>query len=154
MVNAVRKRQKNDQQWGLLGDIEIEVTTAPRRFRHEEGSKLVEIEKIGEKPGLQHTGEELQEITWDFRFHAGWCDPEEQLQEVQKAHREKKPLTLVFGKTVIKGNYVIESISTTVSRTDLKGRLVEIEMNVKLKETASKVSKKKSLFKSPFKTRK
>lgn len=141
--------KKSQKPWGLLGDIEFELIDAPMDFRFTEASEFAEHEKIGRKPGLQYTGEALHDLDLRFRFHCGWCNPDKQLRELQKARRKHEPLKLVLGNGHFAANYVIEEIRSSLERTDLAGKTIEVNVDVRLKETSTK-PKPKKLGRSPF----
>lgn len=148
-LDKVQKQQKSQKPWGLLGEIEFELIDAPLSFRFTEAAEFAEHAKIGRKPGLQYTGEALHQLDLRFRFHCGWCNPDKQLRELQKARRKHEPLKLVLGNGHFNTSYVIEEIRTDLERTDLEGKTIEIDVDVRLKETTTK-PKPKKLKRSPF----
>lgn len=150
MVNQLRKSQK---PWGLLGDIEFELDLAPRTFDYSEASTFAEHERIEGKASLQYTGEDLQELTWTFRFGAAWCDPDEQLRRLQAARAEHQPLALVLGAGRFKADYVIERIRVVLAQTDERGQTLELQVQVTLKESVTKAQPRKKLLFNPFKKR-
>lgn len=145
----LEKQRKATTPIVLLGEMIFEVVDAPRRFQLTEKSSYAEIPKIEAKPGLQWTGEELRSLNLTFRLNPAWGNPEEQLQELQQAREEHIALSLTIGTGVFAGDYVIEEISSTLSRTDLQGNIVECSVSVRLKETVQTKATKK-LAKSPF----
>lgn len=147
--SKLQKQRKATTPIVLLGDMVFELVDAPRRFQFTEKSTYSEISKIEAKPGLQWTGEALHTLTLDFRLNPAWCNPEEQLQELQKAREEHTTLPLTIGTGVFTGDYVIEEISSHLNRTDLQGNIVECAVSVKLKETV-RTKAPKTITKSPF----
>ncbi len=61
-------------------------------------------------------------------------------------------MQLTLGNGQIAGRYVLEEISSTINRTDTQGRLISIEVSVKLKEDAGAIKREKRIA-SPFKKR-
>ncbi|WP_088893210.1 phage tail protein [Leptolyngbya ohadii] len=155
MVSGINKQQKvaNRAPLALLGDLEIDIITAPRSFDFTERSVYSQHDKIERKPGLQYTGESLNEISMDFRLASQWTDPDAQLKRLQAARRAHLSMALILGTGRFAGNYVIEEIRTNVVVTDISGNLDAIEVSVKLKETLTKPPKTKRFGKSPFKKR-
>ena len=121
--------------WGTLGTLQFQVDEAPRSLRYREGTEYAEHPRIEGKPTIQKTAESLQTIDLSFRFGIGWCDPDEQLQRLQQARTDARPMPLVLGQGAFAGNYVIETIDVNVRQTDAEGRLEYIDVTVSLLET-------------------
>ncbi|MBD2261376.1 phage tail protein [Pseudanabaena sp. FACHB-2040] len=157
MVNSAitpNKRPKaGTQPFGLLGDIEIEVSLAPRKFSYNEGSSFAEHPRIEGTPTLQYTGEELRNLDLAFRFHFGWCNPDEQLKKLQKARRDRKPMLLLIGTGRFKTYYVIEEIKVALTDCLPDGVTLSIEVDVKLVETTDRPKPLSLQSASPFKKR-
>lgn len=151
MVSGLQlnKQQKATTPIILLGDMVFEVIDSPRNFVFTEKSTFSEISKIEEKPSLQWTGEALTTLSMDFRFGAAWCNPEEQLKELQTARAAHTALSLTIGTGVFAGFFVVEEVGTTLKRTDLSGNIVQCDVAIKLKETA-KPQASKQFKRSPF----
>ncbi|MDX2215524.1 MAG: phage tail protein [Oculatellaceae cyanobacterium bins.114] len=152
MVDAAKqpsKKKANQPPLFLLGDIEFELIEAPKGFNFTEKSVYSEHPKIEKKPGLQWVGENLNEISMDFRFASQWGDPDAQLKRLQAARVQHKPMALILGTGRFQGNYVIEDIRTNLLTTDQQGRFDLIEVQVKLKETLTKPPANKPFGRSP-----
>ncbi|HEY9737547.1 MAG TPA: phage tail protein [Trichocoleus sp.] len=156
MVNSAIRPNKQPKPgtkpFALLGDIEIEVSQAPRKFSYNEGSVYADQPRIEGTPSLQYTGEHLRTLDLAFRFHAGWCRPDEQLKKLQMARRDRKPMLLLLGTGRFKTYYVIEEIKVTLTDCLPDGNTLSIEVDVKLCETTDKprptsVSQQPSPFK-------
>lgn len=129
--------QASRTSFALLGDIEFQISNAPRSFRFSESNTYAEHPKIEGKPGLQYTGESLKEIKMAFRWHYTWSSPATELQRLQNARTDKTVMPLIMGSGRFYGNYVIEGIDTAVIQSDEEGNLVQIDVDVELKETTA-----------------
>lgn len=138
--------------WALLGDIEFELSQAPEQFDISESTRYVEIPRIEQQPTLQWVGDELRQISWDFVFNVGWCNPSEQLRRLQAARLARKPLPLTLSTGVFTGNYLITQLSTEIRRTLADGTLLSIEVSVDLLETTEQ-PEPETVALEPFLTR-
>lgn len=93
------------------------------------------INRIGQKPLLQATGDELNTLEMSFIFTAGWCKPDEQLKRLQEAMNAKQPLALGWGNGRFDGNYVIESLDSEITDTLPTGEVLALTVDVSLLET-------------------
>lgn len=142
-----------DALFGLLGDIEFDLSTSPNGFRVSERSKFAEHPKIESTPTLQWTGDELNELNFTFRFAAHWCNPDERVRVLRSARLKHTAMRLVVGNNVFKGSYVIQEVRSEIRRTDGTGKLVWVDVEVNLKESdavAAGASGSSGIGKSPF----
>jgi phage protein U len=121
--------------WGTLGDINIDVGDAPTGLTYKEKTQYARHDRIEGKATLQRTGEDLQTLDLTFSFGIGWCNPDEQVRQLQQLRIDGKPLTLILGDGIISGNYVLENVNITLTQTDAEGKTEFVEVSVKLLET-------------------
>ena len=124
--------------WGLLGNIQFELSEAPLKLEVAEKTTYQRIPRIEQKPALQWTGDELRTIRLEFTFNAGWCNPSEQLRRLQDARVAREPMDLIVGGGEFRGYYLIEQIQSQVQQTDAAGSLLWLTVPVSLTETTDR----------------
>ncbi|MEO1399666.1 MAG: phage tail protein [Cyanobacteria bacterium J06635_1] len=124
--------------WALLGNIEFQLSEAPRAFSSTKRVRFVEIPRIEQKPATQWTGDELRDLRLSFRFGAAWCDPDQQLRRLQQAQSDHTPMGLTLGGGTLRGYYLIEQVGVKLIQSDAEGNALVIEVDVALNETTDK----------------
>ena len=80
-------------------------------------------------------GKSLQELTLKIKLSTAFgTDPQKLLSAIYKNAEKEEPLPFILGDGTIVGKFVIEEIAKEWKRTDNKGRLLSVELEVKLKE--------------------
>ena len=121
--------------WGLLGNIQFQLSEAPTRLGVTESTNFVKIPRIEQKPALQWTGDELRQLKFEFRFNVSWCNPSDQLRRLQDARISRQPMDLIVGEGEFRGYYLIQKIEAQVEQTDAEGNLLWVSVPVSLTET-------------------
>lgn len=99
-----------------LGDIVFELLKEPLKWDGEKTWTYAGHPIIWGETKLQYTGHEPRTFDLSLRFHASFCDPEEELKrlEAQAWKRGKDgfraPLALILGSGEVLGKYVIAKI--------------------------------------------
>ncbi|MEM1240855.1 MAG: phage tail protein [Cyanobacteria bacterium P01_H01_bin.26] len=124
--------------WGLLGDIQFELSEAPLKLEVAEKTTYQLIPRIEQKPALQWTGDELRTLRLEFTFNVSWCNPSEQLRRLQDARVERLPMDLIVGGGEFRGYYLIEQLQSQVQQTDGQGNLLWLTVSVTLTETTDR----------------
>lgn len=151
MVQGIQKQPKK-KIFCLLGDVEIELINAPKSFAFKESNNYTEHDRIEGKPTLQWVGEDLDTLDLAFRFHANWCDPDAQLQQLRRLKDGRSPFPLTLGTGTFSGYWVIDDLSVNMPLTDERGNTIQLDVTVKLTEAErSKASPAKKL--APFRKR-
>ncbi|MBI3130529.1 MAG: phage tail protein [Acidobacteria bacterium] len=127
------------QVWGALGDLTFSILTAPDALEIQDGVTYARQTLICEKPHLQWTGYELQEIKLPLRWHhLVHPDIEGQLKALLQAMNERQVLPLVIGGQdgtgLYAGSFVIPRISRQVTRLLPDGRIAAVDLSVELLE--------------------
>jgi phage protein U len=123
-----------EQQFALLGDIAFNLITYLPGFDHTVGASFAEHALIERKPRLQWVGDELDEITIDLSFHAGFCQPEAEMARLRNAVRAHEALTFMFANGHIVGDYVLLQLKQTASQTMTDGTLIAVTGQLTMKE--------------------
>ncbi|MEX3690084.1 phage tail protein [Paraburkholderia sp. BR14263] len=133
-VNQLLGQVQGGVLYALLGDVQFGLpayfTGSETRF----GAEYAEHKLIDGKPRLQSTGDKLDEITWNVVFHAGFCDPEAELQKLRKLIASHTAAPLHFANGDYKGTFVATDCTVTTRQTMRDGTLVWLEGTVSLKE--------------------
>jgi len=89
---------------------------------------------IDGKPRLQKTGDTLQELTLNFRLHAKFCNPAQELSKLDKSKTDGEILPLLMGDGTYVSDYVIISAPYTVDHALADGTIVQATVTLALKE--------------------
>jgi phage protein U len=120
--------------YAILGDIKFEGPKGFQDFSASNETVLSEHPVIEGKPKLQATGEKLEEISLKFLLHAGFCNPEFELERLQAYRRNKQVVPFVAGDGTSFGDFVVKSVIRTYQQTDNKGAIIGIDIEVTLVE--------------------
>jgi phage protein U len=121
--------------WAQLGTIRFELLETPESVRQRDKWDYVEHKVLDEKSHLQKMGKSLQELTLKIKLSTSFgTDPKEMLSIIYENAKKEEPLPFILGDGTIVGKYVIEEITKEWKRTDNKGRLLSVELEIKLKE--------------------
>ncbi|MEX3555332.1 MAG: phage tail protein [Burkholderia gladioli] len=121
-------------QHALLGDVTFDLITYFEGTETRVGADFAEHKLIEGKPRLQWTGDKLDEVTWTLVFHAGFCEPEKELQKLRKLVAEHAAAPLHYSNGDYKGTFVPTDCSTTSRQVMRDGTLVWLEASLTLKE--------------------
>ena len=121
-------------QWG---DVVFEVLSY-RSHNEEFDFVYAKHETIKPPSSLQWMGNrDLRKIKIGLRFHAQWCNPEEEyrkfLEEAEKGEAKK----LILAEKVM-GDFVVEKISSTIQQIDAWGKAVIIDVDADFTEYVEK----------------
>ena len=121
--------------WAQLGTIRFELLETPESVRQRDKWDYVERKVLDEKSHLQKMGKSLQELTLKIKLSTSFgTDPKEMLSIIYENAKKEEPLPFILGDGTIVGKYVIEEITKEWKRTDNKGKLLSVELEIKLKE--------------------
>ena len=121
--------------WAQLGSIRFELLKTPEGVNQKDRWDYVEHKVLDEKSRLQRMGTSLQELTITLTLStASGFYPEELLSSIYENARRKTPLPFILGDGTVVGKYVIEEITREWKRTDSRGKLLHVELEIKLKE--------------------
>ena len=121
--------------WAQLGTVRFELLETPESVKQRDKWDYVEHKVLDEKSHLQKMGKSLQELTLKIKLSTAFgTDPQKLLSTIYENAEKEKPLPLILGDGTIVGKFVIEEIAKEWKRTDNKGRLLSVELEVKLKE--------------------
>lgn len=120
--------------YALLGDIEFGLVTAFDELELQTGSDYAEHALIGRKPRLQHVGEKLDELRFQLKYHASYCDPDVEVGRLRLAQSAHKPMSFVQGNGDYRGTFVIAELGVIARHTDAFGTLISVEASMTLRE--------------------
>lgn len=136
--------------WGVLGEIQFQAQDTPESLKFKQSVRFADLSRTEGKSLLQWLGADLTTATMAFSFDAGWCNPDEKLEQLQQAMADHEPMFLGLGAGRFKGYYLIEALSTVVKQTLTTGEAIALQVSVTLTETTEKPQAKTELKKSPF----
>jgi phage protein U len=120
--------------FALIGLIPFEVVGSPEGYTSKGKYEFAEQKVVEAKPQIQWTGDDLQRLTFDIRWHASFTNPGVQLAALRASAATHLASPLVFGDGTIVGLFVIESIDMKSQVMTATGGLVEITVALALKE--------------------
>ena len=121
--------------WAQLGSIRFELLETPEGVRQRDKWDYVEHKVLDEKSHLQKMGKSLQELTLRIRLSTAFgTDPQKLLSAIYENAESEEPLLFILGNGSLVGKFVIEEVTKEWKRTDNKGRLLDVELEIKLKE--------------------
>lgn len=123
---------------GSFGKLTFEVSADKVKtfsgLSREHKATFASHEIINGAPLLQHTGRELQSVSFSMTFRADLgVNPQEELDSLKKMITEAEPQKLFIGD-VLMGQFVIENISETYNNIDRAGKIYAASVSITLKE--------------------
>lgn len=119
-----------------LGNIVFEKTFGPDIFTRADETTYAEHALISQKPRLQPTANNLEEIELPIRLRAEWCNVSETILKLKKSKDEFEVLSLLWGTGQFIGDFVITKLDETKTQTFADGFAIEATINISLKEYA------------------
>lgn len=120
--------------FAILGDIEFDMLNTPDSLEGTFGSDYAELSRIGVKPGLQFTGDKLDEYRISILFHTSYGDPLARYQAINAARLRHQALAFVLGNGDYKGWFVITDLSASMQLMGADGTLQALQLEVTLRE--------------------
>ena len=119
-----------------LGDMVFEKAFAPDGITRADETTYAEHALISQKPRLQPTTNNLEEIDLPIKLRAEWCNVADTILKLKKSKDSFEVLPLLLGTGRYLGDYVILKLdeAQTVSLAD--GFAIEAVINISLKEYA------------------
>lgn len=117
-----------------LGDIKFEPINGPQSFVKEKATNFAEQERLEGSPTLQLVGGVLTTIDIDITLHNKFGSILDMIHKLDTARLKGESLPLVNGVGYYEGEYVIERLRTTYSKTDNVGNLIEAQVGLSLRE--------------------
>lgn len=118
---------------GSYGDSVFELTVSPRTIRRTNSYGFVQQETVIGKPRLQRVGDNLEQIEMQIRYHWETCNPQAEYNKLKSMAEAKISRALALSGSYL-GQYVIESLEQAVLSMSGTGKLMCIDVNVKLLE--------------------
>lgn len=119
-----------------LGDIVFEKAFGPDVINRADETTYAEHALISQKPRLQPTANNLEEIELPIRLRAEWCNVADTVLKLKKSKDEFEVLPLLMGTGRYLGDYVIIKTDEAQTVTLDDGFAVEAQINISLKEYA------------------
>lgn len=120
--------------FAILGDIEFDMLNSPDSLSGSFGSEYAELSRIGVKPGLQFSGDKLDEYRLGILFHVSYGDPHARYQAINNARLRHQALAFVLGNGDYKGWFVISDLDAAMQLMDDDGALQAIQLEITLRE--------------------
>lgn len=119
--------------FALLGDIKLHMHTSPETLDGTFGSEFAELDRLSGKPGLQHTGDKLDEYSLSFGLHHSQCEPQAVWRQLEDARKSHKAQALVLGSDY-RGYFVITDATCNLELADADGKIQALAVTLTLRE--------------------
>ncbi|HGA5503368.1 TPA: phage tail protein [Salmonella enterica subsp. enterica serovar Potsdam] len=120
--------------FALLGNMEFEVLTGPEALDATMGSDFAQQDRTGGKPGLQFTGDRLDEYHLTLMWHQQYCDPVTQWKQLNAARLAHQALAFVTGAGDYLGYFVITDANPSWQLAGDGGQVQAMQVEVTLRE--------------------
>jgi phage protein U len=128
--------------WATLGDIAFQLLLpAVTSAELTEGFRFVEHERIGRKPALQFTGPTRRRVALTVALSRAFGDPEAELAKLRAAAAAAQVLPFTWGHGEPAGDFVVEEVTVRLQKTQADGRVIAMELDLKLTEHAGPTTK-------------
>ncbi len=124
---------------GLFGTsvIGTDHLTGPRSDSESKSARFARHELVRGKPALQDLGNDAGAKQLRFFFDETFCNPEAELRKIDLAFQGRVPMRLFFDLTGFEvGVFLIERLRIQRKQISPSGRLVRVEIEVELVESA------------------
>lgn len=96
-----------------------------------------EQETVAETAVLQFAGAKPRTMSLKAQLHAKFAPPEERLKELEAKAKKIAPLPFILANGTLLGYFVIEDLTDATTKTDEKGNVIAVNVDLKLKESKS-----------------
>jgi phage protein U len=120
--------------FAVLGELTFQIVGSPTSFASERKYDFAVHKVVESKPRLQWIANDLEEITFDLKFHLSFCNPKTQMDALVAAANAHRAMALVFGNGVHRGYFVIIGLGQAFEQLGGDGTLVSITAKVTLQE--------------------
>ncbi len=117
-----------------LGTIQFNLITYFSFIEETKKSGYSLVNRISGKPKLHLSSDDLDRLTIKLQFSSDFCDPQTELDKLEKVKKAKEALSFIYGNGIYKGNYVIESSKLGTKQTNSTGTILSIEIELQLIE--------------------
>lgn len=117
-----------------LGNIQFELITYFSGLKESSSYNYAQHERINKKPMLQFLGENLKSIDIKLNFHASFCDPRTELENLKIVAELGTPLQFIKGNGEYLGVFVINGIESATEQTTNEGDIISIQVELRLLE--------------------
>ena len=127
---------------GLFGTsiIGTDHLTGPTRDTEAKAARFARHDLVRGKPVLQDLGNDAHTRQLGFFFDETFCDPQAELRKINLAFQGRVPMRLFFDLRGFEiGVFLIERLRIKHQKTAPSGRVVRIELEVELIESAASI---------------
>jgi len=119
-----------------LGNIVFEKAFGPDTITRADETTYAEHALISQKPRLQPTSNNLEEIELPLRLRAEWCNVADTILKLKNSKDSFEVLPLLMGTGRYIGDFVIIKMDEAQTQTFADGFAIEAVVNISLKEYA------------------
>jgi phage protein U len=128
-----------------LGNKEFSGLYAPEGWSYSGNEAVLsQYDLIGTKPRLQFGSETLEELSLNLTLRADFCNINQEIQDFETWKSKGEILPFILGNGEYIKDFVLKSVSKTISQTFSDGSPVEIQVSLSLLEVVPDPDKKKA----------
>lgn len=133
-----------------LGNISFDIIKGFESLSTSKEATYSEHAIVDGKPVLQRIGTALDKVSIGIRFHAGFCVPENEIENLEQAQFRGDISALILGNGRVLGEFIIQGISLSYSQTDGDGNITDCNVSLDLTEyySPNRLDRRKEFAKS------
>lgn len=121
-----------------LGNIEFTGLLRPHSFTVDgDEASYAEHELMGSKTRLQKTGDTLQELTFEIKLNANFCNPTAQITALKAAKDAGTILPFLWGDGRYVNDYIIQKLPYEIDEAFDDGTIIQATLTLTIREYVS-----------------
>jgi phage protein U len=120
--------------FATFGNITFETLLSPQSLTHKKATDFAEHSRVNNKPKLQKTGEKLDEISLQMKFHVAFCNPSKEIAKLEAIRKSATAESFILGNGEFLGVFVLVSIDKSIEDTFNDGSIMSATLDVVLRE--------------------
>jgi phage protein U len=117
-----------------LGNIKFQSLIGPNSLVQSKSANYAQHDTIETKPRLQRLGMQLDTVSMGIKFHSRFCNPQEQINNINTALTDAQPLPFFTGSGLVFGYFVLTKVDITTLKTGTNGDIWEADLSIELLE--------------------
>lgn len=120
--------------YAQLGNIIFEGLIGFDTLDLKHSANYAEMPVIDGRPKLQRIGTNLDDLKLTIKFHVGFCNPEEKVNELMAVWETGEILPFITGAGVVIGEFVLIDVNRTHDQLDGNGQIIGVTIDISLKQ--------------------
>ena len=125
--------------FAILGNTKLQLVSSINDLNETNSYNYVQHERIENVPILQFLGRNLKEMNIRINLHSSFCNPEQELKNLNEIAEKATPVNFTKGNGEYLGYFLIQEIGQTIEQTSNNGDLIAVQTQIKLLEYPGKI---------------